>query len=107
MDTVRLARELGNVSTLFPEGITSVADLPYNLFDAIRLALIFLSFEEMPKDERPPKRIWLDGEKLDEHMKWVEKQREAKHKVDRDGSSQEIEDPVQNEAASSLIVGDE
>lgn len=104
---MRLARDLGNVSTLFPEGITHVGDLPYNLFEAIRLALIFVKFEEMPKEERPPKRIWLDAEALDEHMKWVDKQREAKFKVDKDGQSQDIEDPVQNEAAKMLIVGDD
>jgi hypothetical protein len=95
------------VSVLFPEGVTSVADLPYNLFEAIRLALIFVKFEEMPKEERPPKRIWLDAEKLEAHMKWVEKQRDAKYSVDKDGQTKEIEDPVQNDAASMLIVGDE
>lgn len=81
--------------------------MPYNLFEAIRLALIFVKFEEMPKEERPPKRIWLDGEKLEAHMKWVEKQREGKHQVDKDGHSKDIEDPVQNSAASMLIVGDD
>lgn len=95
---------MGEVSALFPPGITQVTDLPYKLFDAIRYALVFLSWEELPDDERPPKRIWHDGDALNEHFRWVRKQREDKYRTD--GGSKEIEDPVRNEAASSLLVGD-
>lgn len=75
---MRIARDLGDVTVLFPQGIRRLYDLPYPLFDAIRYGLMFLSFEELPKDERPPRNIWFDG---DEMKKWnvaVERRRKAK-----------------------------
>lgn len=93
------------MSTLFPEGLRHLGDLPYTLFDAIRYALIFLGWEELPEDERPPRRIWHDGEALDEHFKAVKKAREARMRGDGKGGSREIEDPVDNSAARSMIVG--
>lgn len=96
---MRLARDLGTVRELYPEGIKEVTDLPHTLFTAIRLALNFLGFEELPNDEVPPKRIWLDTEKLQEHFKKVEKIREKKY-----GEGKDIEDPVENAAAAGLIA---
>jgi hypothetical protein len=89
------------VSSLFPEGITKLADLPFQLHDAIVLALQFLSFEELPKDERPSRSIYLSNDKLKTHFEAVEKRREEQFKSDGPG---EIEDPVQNQAASQLIA---
>lgn len=94
------------MSSLFPDGITSLADLPYPLHEAITLALQFLAFNELPKDERPPRSIWLVPKELDKHFKAVEKRREEKY-GGGSGGSKEIEDPVQNEAASMLISGDD
>lgn len=65
---------------------------------------MYLAWEELPKDERPPKRIWLDGEDLQGWFKEVERRREEKYGKDSSGSS-EIEDPVENDAARSLVVG--
>ena len=101
MDTVRIARDLGDVSSLFPEGCRSLLDLPYPLHDAISYGLQFLAFLELPKEEQPPRVIWLNGDKLKEHFDAVEKRR--KEEIERPGD--QIEDPVQNDAASMLLSG--
>lgn len=100
---MRIARDLGDVSSLFPDGISSLADLPYTLHDAITAALQFLMFEELPKDERPKRAIYLDPKRLSEHFDAVEKRRKEKYSGE---GKEEIEDPVENEAASLLVVGD-
>lgn len=104
MDTVRIARDLGDVSELLPKGIDHLADCPYNIHDAITKALLFLSFnEELDQEERPPKRIWLDPPRLKEWFDAVKKQREKKYGVD---GKKEIEGPsVENKAAKNLISG--
>lgn len=87
------------MEVLLPEGITTVADLPFHLFEATRTALVYLSWEEnLPKDELPPRRIWDDPEKLDAHFKLIEKRRDEKAK------GKDIDDPVENEAAKALIA---
>lgn len=101
MDTVRLARDMGTVSTLFPPGVEVLTDLPHNLFTAIRLALNFLAFEELPEEDQPPKRIWLDRDRLGEWFEKVKKRREEQ----ADPKKNAIEDPKENDLASSLIVG--
>lgn len=96
---MRFAREFGTVSDLFPEGVDDLLDLPHTLFGAIRTALLYLSFDELPRDERPPKRIWADGERLEAWFKEVERERERK------AQGKDIEDPVDNQAAAGLIIG--
>lgn len=72
------------------------------MFTAINRALVILSWQEnLPKEEVPPRRIWLDGEKLKEHFAQVEKNREREN----DPKKGKIEDPVDNAAAEGLIVG--
>jgi hypothetical protein len=98
---VRLARDFGDVSSLFPPDFDDLRDLPHSLFEAIRMAALFLSFDELDTDERPPKRIWLMPEQLNAWMEAVNaKRRSGSSDMDR-----EIEDPVQNMAARDLIVG--
>lgn len=98
-----MARDFGTVAELFPPGITNLRDLPHMLFDAIRQALMFLSFEEnLEKEEQPPKSIWLDKEKLESHFAWVDRRRREKYDIKGGG---EIEEPVENEAARTLLVG--
>ncbi len=92
------------MSSLFPKGITSLGDLPFHIHEAIVVALQFLSWEELPKDERPKRAIWFDQDKLKAHFEAVEKRREEKYSYDKSGQSQEIEDPVENEAAQMLIA---
>jgi hypothetical protein len=104
---VRIARDFGTVSELFPPGVANVRDLPWRLFDAIRMALVFIGFEELEKEERPPKKIWLDDEKLEAWFQQVEKNRERKYGGKGKGDSDETleGESVQNRAAESLIRG--
>lgn len=87
------------MSTLLPDGVDDVKDVPYLFFEAVRSALVFLSFDELPSDDRPPRRIWRDGPALKEWFDEVAARREREHSGDR------ITDPVDNEAARGLIVG--
>jgi len=92
------------VSELFPAGITALTDLPYTLHEAIVRALLYLSWEELPKEERPPRSIWLDAKELGTWFKAVERRREEQY--GNSNSSSEIDDPVDNAAAKDLLVGD-
>lgn len=91
------------MSSLFPPGITHAADLPFHIHDAIAKGLAFASFDELPSEERPPRKIWLDPDKLKEWFDAVEKRR--KEQYGGGGDRQPIEDPVENAAAEGLIVG--
>lgn len=97
---IRIAKSMGDVSSLFPPGITQLADLPHHLGDAISKGLAFISFDELPSDEKPPRKIWLDEEQLSEWFDQVAKRRDEKYGTD---SSKEIDDPVQNQM--QLIAG--
>lgn len=99
---MRIARDFGDVSQVLPEGIT-LKDVPFQLFDAIRQGLVFLSFQEYPEDERPDRKIWNDPEALEEHFKVVKKKREEMMDPNKSGP---IEDPVDNAAAKGLLVGE-
>lgn len=90
------------MQAIFPEDITSLSDLPWTLFNAVTIGLTFLSMlENTPSDELPSRRIWLNSEKMDEHWQAVKKKREAEMK----GENKDIDDPVDNDAARSLLVG--
>jgi hypothetical protein len=86
---------------LFPVGITDIAELPWTHFEAIRRAFIFLSFEELPEKERPPKKMWLDNEELNRWFENIRREREAGNKPGVEGP---IEDPVENPLASQMII---
>jgi hypothetical protein len=90
------------VHELLPEGIEDLRDCPHHIFEAIRIAMMILSFDELDRDERPPRRIWLDADRLGEWFKEVERKRKEKYSGGRDRT---IDDPVDNDAARSLIVG--
>lgn len=79
MNTVRIARDCGNIATLLPDGLTDLRDIPFTLHDAIVAALYFLGFEELPREERPPKTIWMDNEAMRRWWDEVERTREAKY----------------------------
>jgi len=97
VDTVRLARDLGDVSQLLPDGIRSIRDIPYRLMQAIKAALMFLSFEELQSEDQPPRNIWLDGAALSDWFDNVKR----KHK-DR-SSGHDIADPVRNSAIDLMV----
>lgn len=93
------------MSLLLPEGITHLADLPHNLHDAIRLALFFLSFEDLPKKEQPPRHIWLDNERMREWSDMVKRMREDEMKG---GDSHLEDDPrgyTDQPGARDMLVG--
>lgn len=87
---------------LFPAGVDDISELPYPHFDAINRALTFLTFEELPKKDQPPKKIWLDNEKLNEHFERVRRDREEGNKEGIEGP---IDDPVQNDLTKGIKRG--
>lgn len=66
---------------------------------------MYLSWDELPDDERPPERIWGDPEKLSAHFKWVKRKRRAEMDGKDAIKDKPIEDAVENDAASMLING--
>lgn len=93
------------MSELLPKPLTLV-DAPHTLIHAIRTALVFLSWHEhLPKNERPPKRIWLDDKLLAEHFEMIDKarERESDHRTASNPEGWRGE-PVQNDAAKMLIA---
>lgn len=99
IDTVRLARDMGDVSQLLPAGVGTVRDIPKHLLDAIRNAMFYLSLEEVPDEDRPPHSIWADNAKMRGWFKEVKARHERKAR-----GVEDIDDPVQNSAADMLIV---
>lgn len=97
---MRIARDLGDVSQLLPDGIGRLRDAPARFHQAIKSALIFLSFDELPEDDIPPRNIWTDGRRMKDWFADV--RRRNKEKV----GGREIDDPRTNAAIDLLIVGD-
>lgn len=87
------------MSALLPEGIEKLHDCPVTLFDAIRMALGFLGFDELPKEERPPRRIWLVPDEM--RTWWTHVERRRKEKME--GGADEDGDYETNAAAKDLI----
>ena len=86
LSLVRVARDAGDISSLLPAGISNLADAPYTIHNAIMAGLQFLSFEELRESERPPKKIWLDGDKMTAWFEDVKRMREAEAKGHGDQS---------------------
>lgn len=84
------------MSSLLPEGVEHLGDCPYTLHEAIVQGLRILQYEEFPIEERPPRRIWMDGDKLTEWWKQVEIDREEKYKVGKDDPPPEEDDWDEN-----------
>lgn len=63
----------------------------------MKAALIFLSFEELPPEDMPPRNLWLDGKSLDEWFDEVRRRQKDKMR------GRDIEDPVRNGALDLLI----
>ena len=67
--------------------------------------MAFLKFQEMPDDEAPPKRIWLDGAAIAEHFKEVTRKMKAQYSGNGSSDSSPDVDEERNGAASMLLVG--
>lgn len=107
ISVVQVARDTGaGLAGLLPSWARSVADAPYSLVEHIAFALTVIRWREnLDENEMPPRRIWRNPEALTEWFEAVRANR--KRDMERGGSdrSQEIEDPVQNDAAKGLLVG--
>jgi hypothetical protein len=103
---VRLARDLGDLSLLLPDGVHDIYDMPYPLFEAIRLALIFLNYEELPSEEQPPRSIWFENDEMRKHWKAVERMRKKKYggAADDDIGDEPIVGPVSENAAMKELI---
>lgn len=101
---MRIARDFDSIESLIPWWCDGIHDLPYPLFENLLLARIFISYEEqLPNEERPPKRIWLNTDALKEWFAEVDRKRERDMKGEGDKS---IDGPSEkNAAAEDLIVG--
>lgn len=97
------------MSLLYPEGVDHITDLPWTVHEAIRVGQIYLSFlENLPDDERPPREIWDDPEKLAAHKVEMDRKREEKYGGGRGDAAYDkpIDGPVErNAAARDLVVG--
>jgi hypothetical protein len=100
LSLVRTARDIGNIESLFPPGITRLIDLPFTIHNAIFAALGFLSFDELPEEERPPERIWLDPDRMKAWWDDIKRARKAKAEGHGDYSSME-----KNALADQLLKG--
>jgi hypothetical protein len=92
---------MGDVSLIFPDGIQRLDELPHTLHTAILVGYHFIGFDELPDDERPPKRIWFDADEMRSWWSFVKRKREAEVK----GESAESSHGQQNQAVKELIVG--
>lgn len=81
---MRIVRDTGNVSLLLPQGIDHIADAPYTLHHAILQGLRWNKIRELPPDEQPPKRIWLDDEKMADWWQEVDAKRREKYGIKKD-----------------------
>jgi hypothetical protein len=75
---------MGNMSLLLPEGVDHLDELPYTIHDHIVTGLSFLRFEELPKDEQPPREIWMEHDLMKQHFKAVEAIRKEKYGLKSD-----------------------
>lgn len=100
MDTVRLARELGDVSGLLPTGIATLREIPHPLLEAIKAALIFLSFEELQAEDRPARSIWTNTELLNAHFDAVRR----RHETQYGGGGREASEERRNSALDLMVV---
>lgn len=100
---MRFARDCGDLSILFPPGIQHARDLPYTIFDAIKLALVWLSYEELESDERPPKAIWLDHKEMKQWFKAVNRRRREKWGLKGEGDG-EIDGPTERNALADELL---
>jgi hypothetical protein len=88
------------VSQLLPADVDGLADCPYTIHDAILKALHWLGYEDLDLADRPPKKLWLDGEAMEEW--WRERSRIQREKYGLDPD--DIEGPtMKNDAAKGLI----
>jgi hypothetical protein len=94
---------MGDLSLLLPEDIENIHDLPYIYFDAIKLALVWLSYEELESEDRPPSHIWLEPKLMKKWFKAVRKRQKAKWGL-KDDIDSEIDGPIERNALADELL---
>lgn len=70
MRLVRAVRQGGDAGSLWPQGVTSIDDIPWDLVEAIAQAHTILDwYANMPEEDIPPMHLWPFAEELHE---WFE-----------------------------------
>lgn len=64
------------------EDLTNVDDLPHTISTAILYRLKIDSFNELPKDKRPPRDLWNKPYKLEEFFDEAFERKEGKSKTE-------------------------
>jgi hypothetical protein len=73
---VRSAQQLGTITVLYPDECDRATQIPWFLQAAIEHALTILNwFENLPKNEVPPKHVWADPDGLELWWKKIEERR--------------------------------
>lgn len=91
---MRIARSMGGIEALLPQGIDSMLDLPHPIFTAIRSGSVLVSFDELPKDEQPPRWMYDDNEALRDWFVEVERKRDAELAKAGGGSGSIKDQPI-------------
>lgn len=82
----------GDLLAFWPEGLVNA---PHDLVDALSESLTVLSwFENLPKDEQPPRHIWWSGDLLEQWFEDVRERRDPESRRNRRRSSYEEADDV-------------
>lgn len=89
----------GNLSLVLGE--FTLQDCPYPLFDAVMAGFYFIAFDEWDEEDRPPKSIWLDEERLRSHVEGIRR----KHKAGAEGEDA-AEGPLEQNTLIKDLVAD-
>lgn len=77
----------------WPEGVTHMWDLPWNFISAFQQASMIIGWQEsLSQEEMPPKQIWRDNDKLNEHFKNLRKKWSGKETDELDAPMGTFED---------------
>jgi hypothetical protein len=83
-----VVRKSGDVTMLFPSGVTNFNDVAWFLLDAISHGLSILSwYENYSEDELPAEHLWDDPEGLEKWFKKVSDKRGWTRKVQESGDT--------------------
>lgn len=93
-----MARSTGNGSSLFPDGVKSIEEVPVDLLRAISHANKILDWHEnLSSDEIPPEWMWPFDKRLSEHFDEIKEARNNPEAVD----DREVVPMMTNEMAGS------
>lgn len=95
----------GSVASLWPNGVSTVEDLPNDLVLAIAHAQRVCSWQEnLPSDEMPPRWMWSVDHELQSWFERVAEEREEKYgsKVDSGGNTVDTGLMQSNEFAARM-----